>query len=95
MTGKAAARLPHSRGESGRGAFAPEEVGREADEKQKDCDGEIPELGRVAEGEIDGIADDGCGDKNEDQGCPGIAGNAIGKRPTGGGAANGENGRGG
>src|SRR5882762_2278250 len=76
------------------GTFLPEEVGGKADEKQKDGDGEILEVRRVAEGEVNSIADDGGGDKNKDEGCPRIAGNAIGNGVACRGAANGENGGG-
>ena len=75
---------------SGR-AFAPEEVGRQADEKEDDGGGQIHELGRVAKSEIDGIGDDGPGDEDEEKGSPWVAGNAIGNRAASGSAANGEN----
>src|SRR5216684_4745635 len=46
---------------SGGSAFAPEEIGGEANEKQNDGGGEIHEVRRVAEGKVDGVADDGGG----------------------------------
>src|SRR6266849_2343024 len=79
---------------SGGSAFVPEEKGGEANEKQNDGGGEIHEVRRVEEGKINGVADDGGGDKNEDDWCPRIAGSAIGNRPARRGAANGENGGG-
>lgn len=77
-----------------RGAFAPEEVGGETDEEQNDGDGEIFELARVAESEIDGIADNRGGDKDEEKRGPGIARDTVGNGLTSGGAANGEDGSG-
>src|SRR6266478_1301404 len=79
---------------SGGSAFAPEEIGGEANEKQNDGGGEIHEVRRVEEGKIDGVADDGGGNKNEEERRPGVAGNAIGNGPARRGAANGENGGG-
>jgi hypothetical protein len=42
------------------GAFAPEEVGGEAEEKKGDGDGKEFELRGVEEGENDDVADDDC-----------------------------------
>ena len=48
------------------GAFAPEEVGGEAEDEEEDGDGQVAELGGVVEGEIDGIGYYGGGGQDED-----------------------------
>src|SRR5437899_9426799 len=85
---------PYKEGNGNSGAFAPEEVGGKANKKQKDGGGEVHELGRIAEGEIDGITDDGGSGENEEHRRPGITGNAIGNWPARRSAAKGENGGG-
>jgi hypothetical protein len=62
----------------GRGAFAPEEVGGESEKKKNDGNGEIAELARIAEGQVDGVANKSSGDKDKEERRPGIAGDAIG-----------------
>src|SRR5712692_2271503 len=76
------------------GAFAPEEVGGQADEKEKDGGLEIHKFGRVEESEIDSIANNDRGDENEEYGRPRIAGNTIGNWAVRRGATNGKNGGG-
>src|SRR5216684_8688855 len=85
--------LPHSKNDLG-GAFAPEEVGGQADEKKKDGGLEIHEFGRVEESEIDSIANNDRGDENEEYRRPRIARNTIRNWAAGRGAANRENGGG-
>src|SRR6266850_7324340 len=78
--------------DSGGGAFAPEEIGREAEEHDDDGGDEIVELVGVAEGEKDGVAHDGCGGEDEDEWGPGIARNAVGNGLALRGAADGKDG---
>src|SRR6266436_6156044 len=78
----------------GAGAFAPKEVSGETEEHDDDGGDEIVELVRVAEGEKNGVANDGCRSEDEDEGRPRIAGNAIGNGLALRGAADGKDGRG-
>src|SRR6266850_1058560 len=80
--------------DSGMSAFAPEEIGGEAEEHDDDGGDEIVELVGVAEGEKDGVAHDGCRGEDEDEGRPRIAGNAVGNGLALRGAADGKDGRG-
>src|SRR6266446_1513554 len=80
--------------DSGAGAFAPEEIGGEAEKHDDDGGDEIVELVGVAEGEKDGVAHDGRRGEDEDKRRPRIAGNAVGNGLALGGAADGKDGRG-
>src|SRR5882724_6633893 len=80
--------------DSGAGAFAPEEIGGEAEEHDDDGGDEIVELVRVAESEKNGIAYDGRRGEDEDERRPGIAWNAVGNGLALRGAADGKDGRG-
>src|SRR6267142_2283485 len=80
--------------DSGMSAFAPEEIGGEAEEHDDDGGDEIVELVGVAEGEKNGVANDGRRGEDEDQRRPGIAWNAVGNGPALRGAADGKDGRG-
>src|SRR5882724_3718683 len=80
--------------DSGAGAFAPEEIGGEAEEHDDDGGDEIVELVRVAEGEKNGVANDGGCGEDEDEWSPRIAGNAVGNGPALRGTADGKDGRG-
>src|SRR6267378_5795389 len=80
--------------DSGMSAFAPEEIGGEAEEHDDDGGDEIVELVGVAEGEKNGVANDGCCGQNEDEWRPRIAGNTVGNGPALRGAADGKDGRG-
>jgi hypothetical protein len=48
------------------GAFAPEEIGGQAESEEDDGYGQVAELGGVVEGEVDGIGDYGRGGYDED-----------------------------
>src|SRR6266850_1087095 len=63
--------------DSGMSAFAPEEIGGEAEEHDDDGGDEIVELVGVAEGEKNGVANDGRRGEDEDEWRPGIAWNAV------------------
>src|SRR5712664_2757244 len=79
---------------SGAGAFAPEEIGGEAEKQDHNRGGEILELVRVAEGEKNGVANNGRCGEDEDEWRPGIAWNAVGNGLALRGAADGKDGRG-
>ena len=63
---------------SSAGAFAPEEIGGEAESKECDGDGQVNKLFRIEERNDDGVADDGGGREDEEERSPGIARDAIG-----------------
>src|SRR6266446_2401213 len=78
----------------GTGAFAPKEIGGEAEEHDDDGGDEIVELVGVTEGEKNSVANNSRRGEDEDERCPGIAGNAVGNGSALRGAADGKDGRG-
>src|SRR6266850_8615484 len=80
--------------DSGTGAFAPEEIGGEAEEHDDDGGDEIVELVRIAEREKNSVANNSRCGEDEDERRPGITGNTVGNGLALRGAADGKDGRG-
>src|SRR3954469_24786268 len=75
-------------------ALAPEEIGCQSEGEEHDGDGQIEELRGIFEGQVHRVGHDRASRENEDQRCPGIARDAVGKRLALGSSAQGKNGRG-
>src|SRR6266850_4920376 len=80
--------------DSGAGALAPEEIGGEAEEHDDDGGDEIVELVGIAEGDKNGVANNGRRGEDKDEWRPRIAGDAVGNGLALRGAADGKDGRG-
>src|SRR5690242_7154168 len=81
---------PPERGVLPRSAFAPKQIGRQANQQQHDRGSEILKLRRIVEREVDGVADDSCGGEDEQNRRPGISGDAVRDGLAAIGAANGK-----